>query len=198
MFGTHGRRCGRCRTRRSPRRRRHPAVISRNITVGGAAVDALLPDAVQTDVAIDDADMGPRRIDVVGVESEFALDRGRIEDTARVGGCDVPRRKTLGQSSSTMQSGRRTVPVSWLRLPQRPSVRSRLPRPLAASTPSLSGSSSSARRRGRNRANKPGNQASRTTTTPRMSVPEASASVSPREPGRSRRHRHRTELTRLR
>src|SRR3712207_7084158 len=46
--------------------------VSGDVTVRRAAVDALLAYAVQTDVVVDDADMRPRGIDVVGVEREFS------------------------------------------------------------------------------------------------------------------------------
>src|SRR5829696_7776140 len=59
----------------------HPPVIGWDVAVRRAAVDALLAHAVQADVVVDDADVRPRRIDVVSVERQLALDGGRVEDT---------------------------------------------------------------------------------------------------------------------
>src|SRR5215207_8370381 len=58
----------------------HPPVVGRHVAVRRAAVDALLTHTVQANVVVDDADVCPRRIDVVGVERQLALDGGRVED----------------------------------------------------------------------------------------------------------------------
>src|SRR5215217_8079512 len=46
----------------------HPPVVSGDVTVRRAAIDALLAHAVQAHLMVDDADVCSRRIDVVGVE----------------------------------------------------------------------------------------------------------------------------------
>src|SRR5918998_2065098 len=54
-------------------RKDHPAVIRRDVAVRWTAVDALLAFAMQADVVVDDTDVRPGCIDVVGVERQLAL-----------------------------------------------------------------------------------------------------------------------------
>jgi hypothetical protein len=61
-------------------REQDPSVILWSIAIRGATVDTLLARALQTDVAINDPDVHSCAIDVVDVEREFLIDRGRIED----------------------------------------------------------------------------------------------------------------------
>jgi hypothetical protein len=57
----------------------HPPIVLWNITIRRTAIDALLPLTLQTDVPINDADVGAIPIDVEGIETEFSLYCRRIE-----------------------------------------------------------------------------------------------------------------------
>lgn len=56
------------------------AIVLRNVTVRGAAIDALLAHTLQTDVAIDDPDVCTRPIDVEDIKRQLFLDRGGIKN----------------------------------------------------------------------------------------------------------------------
>jgi len=60
----------------------HAAIILGCVAGGWATVDALLADAFEARIGIDDADMGPRAIDVIGVERQLSFDCGWIEDVS--------------------------------------------------------------------------------------------------------------------
>jgi hypothetical protein len=55
-------------------------VLLRSIAVRGAAIDALLPLAVEADIPVDNPDVSAIAIDVIRVEGKFALDGGRIKN----------------------------------------------------------------------------------------------------------------------
>lgn len=57
----------------------------RCIAVGGAAIDTLLANALQTRVIVDDTDMRPISIDVVIGQGKFAFDGGRVENGSAEG-----------------------------------------------------------------------------------------------------------------
>ncbi len=59
-------------------REKYPAVGKWAVTRCGAAIDTLLTLALETDIVVDYSYVGPRRIDIVRIEAEFSLNRGRI------------------------------------------------------------------------------------------------------------------------
>ncbi len=60
-------------------RKQDPAIVKRRVTRCRAAINTLLPFAKQTYLVVDDADVCAVSVDIVGVEAEFPLDRGRVE-----------------------------------------------------------------------------------------------------------------------
>jgi hypothetical protein len=62
----------------------HPAVLLGRVAGGGATIDALLADALQANIMVDDANVGTVPVDVERVERQLALDGGRIEDSSPV------------------------------------------------------------------------------------------------------------------
>jgi len=59
----------------------HTAIVLGRIAGRGTAVDALLANAFEAGVGIDDAYMRSGTIHVIGVERQFSFDGGRIENT---------------------------------------------------------------------------------------------------------------------
>jgi len=59
-------------------RKNHSTVVLGNVTIRGAAIDALLAHTLQANVAINDADVSTRAIDVVDVERQFPFDCGGV------------------------------------------------------------------------------------------------------------------------
>lgn len=55
-------------------------IFLRGIAIGRTAIDALLTDALETSVHIDNANMRAVSIDVVIDESEFSLDGSGVEN----------------------------------------------------------------------------------------------------------------------
>jgi len=62
-------------------REKHVTVILRHVTVSWATVNALLANALETNIAIDDSDVSARAVDIVEIERELLLNRGWIENT---------------------------------------------------------------------------------------------------------------------
>lgn len=56
------------------------SIVLWGVTGCGAAIDALLSNATEAGLVIDDADVRPSAIDVVVIERELTLDGGGIED----------------------------------------------------------------------------------------------------------------------
>jgi len=46
----------------------HPAIFMRNIAICGTAINALLSYTLQADIAVDDANVSARAIDIIDVE----------------------------------------------------------------------------------------------------------------------------------
>jgi hypothetical protein len=61
-------------------RENHSAVVMWNVTIRGATINALLAHTLQAHVAIYDANVSTRTIDVVDVERQFFFDRRGVED----------------------------------------------------------------------------------------------------------------------
>jgi hypothetical protein len=57
-------------------------IILRRVTGGGATIDALLANTFEARVGINDADVSPRSIDVIGIERQLSFNCGWIEDVS--------------------------------------------------------------------------------------------------------------------